>query len=199
MTNPTFSSFIALISPKGKEALYMGTYFLPIFLGNFLTTFVSGNLYEAWSDKLSLLKREMASREIPMQELGEVLTKEEFTNKAANALNMPASEVVDKFIPAGADTSNWSPIIKSIQKYASENEIRLGELGGTFSKNDYFASASEKLDLTQTQMTQLIWDTYNPNKIWYVIVGIGIVTILALSIYDKMVIRPKEKLEAQSN
>ena len=43
MTNPTFSSFIALISPKGKEALYMGTYFLPIFLGNFLTTFVSGN------------------------------------------------------------------------------------------------------------------------------------------------------------
>ncbi len=47
MTNPTFSSFIALISPKGKEALYMGTYFLPIFLGNFLTTFISGNLYRS--------------------------------------------------------------------------------------------------------------------------------------------------------
>ncbi len=199
MTNPTFSSFIALISPKGKEALYMGTYFLPIFLGNFLTTFVSGNLYEAWSDKLSLLKTEMASREIPMKELGEVLTKEEFTNKAAKALNMPVSEVTDKFIPAGVDTSNWSPVIKSIQKYASENDIKLGELGGTFSKNDYFASASEKLDLTQTEMTQLIWDTYNPNKIWYVIVGIGIVTIIALSVYDRLVIRPKEKMDAQSN
>ena len=67
MTNPTFSSFIALISPKGKEALYMGTYFLPIFLGNFLTTFISGNLYEAWSDKISLLQIEMASRNIIMQ------------------------------------------------------------------------------------------------------------------------------------
>ena len=133
MTNPTFSSFIALISPKGKEALYMGTYFLPIFLGNFLTTFVSGNLYQAWSDKLSLLQTEMTNR----------------------GLQMP-------------------------------------EVSKEFTKSDYFALASEKLEMTQTQMTQLIWDTYNPNKIWYVIVGIGIVTILALTIYDRVVIRPKE-------
>lgn len=133
MTNPTFSSFIALISPKGKEALYMGTYFLPIFLGNFLTTFIAGNLYQAWSDKLSLLQTEMSKRAIEMPEV----TKE-------------------------------------------------------FSKNDYFTAASEKLGMTQTEMTQLVWDTYHPNKIWYVIVGIGIVTIIALSVYDKMVIRPKE-------
>ena len=133
MTNPTFSSFIALISPKGKEALYMGTYFLPIFLGNFLTTFISGNLYQAWSDKLSLLQSEMGKR----------------------AIDMP-------------------------------------EINSEFTKNDYFALASEKLEMTQTQMTQLIWDTYNPNRIWYVIVAIGLVTITALFIYDRMVIRPKE-------
>lgn len=133
MTNPTFSSFIALISPKGKEALYMGTYFLPIFLGNFLTTFISGNLYEAWSDKLSLLQTEMGKRAIEMPEV---------TNE--------------------------------------------------FTKNDYFATASEKLGMTEVEMTQFVWDTYNPNKIWYVIVGIGIVTILALTVYDRMVIRPKE-------
>lgn len=134
MTNPTFSSFIALISPKGKEALYMGTYFVPIFAGNLLTTFVSGNLYQSWSDKLSLLQSEMAKR----------------------AIEMP-------------------------------------EISKQFTKNDYFSLASEKLNLTQIQMTQLIWDNYQPNKIWYVIVGIGVVTILALIIYDRMVIRPKEK------
>ncbi len=133
MTNPTFSSFIALISPKGKEALYMGTYFLPIFIANFLTTFVSGNLYEAWSDKLSLLQIEMSGR----------------------GINMP-------------------------------------EITQSFTKNDYFATASEKLGMTETQMTQFIWDSYNPNKIWYVITGIGVITILALIIYDKLVIRPKE-------
>ena len=140
MTNPTFSSFIALISPKGKEALYMGTYFLPIFLGNFLTTFISGNLYQAWSDKLSLLQTEMAKRAIEMPEISQ-----------------------------------------------------------EFSKNDYFALAAEKLGITQVEMTQLIWDNYQPNKIWYVIVGIGIVTILALSIYDKMVIKPKEAAAKTTN
>jgi hypothetical protein len=133
MTNPTFSSFIALISPKGKEALYMGTYFLPIFLGNLLTTLVSGNLYQAWSDKLSLLQSEMINRGIQMPEISQ-----------------------------------------------------------EFTKNDYFASASEKLGMTEVEMTQFVWDTYNPNKIWYVIVGIGIVTILALTVYDRMVIRPRE-------
>lgn len=133
MTNPTFSSFIALISPKGKEALYQGTYFLPVFLGNFLTTFVSGNLYQAWSDKLSLLQTEMASRGIAMPEITQA-----------------------------------------------------------FTKNDYLATASQKLGMTQTEMTQYIWDNYNPNKIWYVITGIGVFTIIALTIYDRMVIRPKE-------
>ena len=134
MTNPTFSSFIALISPKGKEALYMGTYFVPIFVGNLLTTFVSGNLYQSWSDKLSLLQSEMAKR----------------------AIEMP-------------------------------------EISKEFTKNDYFSLASEKLYMSQIQMTQLIWDNYQPNRIWYVIVGIGVVTIIALIIYDRMVIRPKEK------
>lgn len=133
-TNPTFSSFIALISPKGKEALYMGTYFLPVAAGNFFTTFVSGNLYQAWSDKLSLLQADMATRGISMPEIS--------------------------------------------------NE---------FTKNNYFAMASEKLGMTETEMTQMIWDTYSPNKIWYVIVGIGIVTILALFLYDMFVIRPREK------
>ena len=78
MTNPTFSSFIALISPKGKEALYMGTYFLPVFLGNFLTTFVSGNLYQAWSDKLSLLQTEMSNRGIQMPEITKEFTKNDY-------------------------------------------------------------------------------------------------------------------------
>ena len=116
----------------------MGTYFLPVFLGNFLTTFISGNLYEAWSDKLSLLQAEMAKRGIAMP-----------------------------------------------------------DISSEFSKNDYFTSASEKLGMTETEMTQFIWDSYHPNHIWYVITGIGAVTILALIVYDRVVIRPREARAAQ--
>jgi dipeptide/tripeptide permease len=133
-TNPTFSSFIALISPKGKEALYQGTYFLPVAAGNFFTKFISGGLYQKWSDKLSLLKTEMSSRGIEMPEVGE-----------------------------------------------------------HFTKNQYFEMAQEKLGMGHWEMTRMLWDNYNPNKLWYVIVGIGVFTIIALSIYDKMVIKPREK------
>lgn len=135
-TNPTFSSFIALISPKGKEALYQGTYFLPVAAGNFFTKFISGNLYQAWSDKLSLLQTEMSNR----------------------GIDMP-------------------------------------EVAGSFTKNDYFALAEQKLGMSHWEMTNMLWDNYNPNKLWYVIVGIGIFTIVALTVYDKMVIRPREATE----
>ncbi|MCB0474834.1 MAG: MFS transporter [Flavobacteriaceae bacterium] len=135
-TNPTFSSFIALISPRGKEALYQGTYFLPVAAGNFFTAFVSGDLYQAWSDKLSLLQAEMSKR----------------------AITMP-------------------------------------EISAEFSKNQYYDLAAQKLGMTQTQMTEMLWNNYNPSKIWMVIVGIGIVTILALTVYDRLVIRPKEAKE----
>lgn len=132
-TNPTFSSFIALISPKGKEALYQGTYFLPVAAGNFFTKFIAGNLYQSWSDKLSLLQGEMAGRGIEMPKI----TQE-------------------------------------------------------FTKNDYFELASQKLSMGKWEMTNMLWESYSPNKIWYVIVGIGVFTITALYIYDRLVIRPRE-------
>ena len=135
-TNPTFSSFIALISPKGKEALYQGTYFLPVAAGNFLTKLISGNLYQKWSDKISLLQTELSTRGIEMPEITD-----------------------------------------------------------TFTKNDYFTLAEQKLGMGHWEMTNMLWTNYNPNKLWYVIVGIGIITIIALSIYDKMVIKPREKAE----
>lgn len=135
-TNPTFSSFIGSISPKGKEALYQGTYFLPVAVGNFLTGFISGNLYQSWSDRLSLLQTELANRNIPMP-----------------------------------------------------------EMNAQFSKNDYYNTAAEKLGMTQQQITELLWNNYQPHKIAYVIVAIGIITVLALIIYDRSVIRPKEKAQ----
>ncbi|HIE45736.1 MAG TPA: MFS transporter [Flavobacteriaceae bacterium] len=132
-TSPTFSSVIAAISPKGKNALYQATYFLPIAAGNFFTKFIAGDLYQAWSDKLSLLQTEMKNKGIEMP-----------------------------------------------------------EVGNDFSKNEYFALASEKLNMTQVEMTKMIWETYNPNKIWYVIAAIGVVTTIALYIYNTTVVKAKE-------
>ncbi len=45
-------------------------------------------------------------------------------------------------------------------------------------------------------MTTMLWENYAPNKIWTVIAGIGLTTVLALYIYDLKVVKPKEKEEA---
>jgi dipeptide/tripeptide permease len=133
-TSPTFSSLIANISPKGKNALYQATYFLPIAVGNWVTKFIAGDLYQAWSDKVSILGTEMGKRNIVMPEISE-----------------------------------------------------------SFSKNDYYALAAEKLNMTQSEMTQMLWDSYQPNKIWWIIALIGLVTVVAMIIYNQLVVKHREK------
>ncbi len=124
-SNPKFSDYIAKISPKGKEALYMGTYFVPIAFANLLTKWVTGDLYTNMSDKVLLIRRELTSR-----------------------------------------------------------NIQLPEITKDFTKNDFYDSAANKLQMTKDQMTTLIWNNYHPGNIWYIIAGIGLATVIGLLVYN---------------
>lgn len=189
MSSPTVSSFIALITPKGKEGLYQGTYFLPVAASYFVTSFISGDLYQAWSDKLSLLQKEMSSRNIPMPE---VVSKEEFIERGSRALDMSLSDFEKKF-DLKAENINWSSVGNSFRELATSKGADISNVHLPFSKNEYFALAEQKLGMDHWQVVDMLWNTYNPNKIWYVIVAIGLFSIISLTIYDRMVIRPRER------
>jgi len=188
MSSPTVSSFIALITPKGKEALYQGTYFLPVAASYFVTSFISGGLYQSWSDKLSLLQREMASRHIQMPE---VVTKEQFIEEGSKALNLSISQFENQF-NLKAEVIDWSTVKQALESFATSKNIDISQVHLPFSKNEYFALAEQKLHMGHWEMTDMLWNTYNPNKIWMVIVGIGIFSIISLSIYNKLVVKPLE-------
>jgi len=128
-SSPKFTEYIGRIAPKGKEALYMGTSFLPVAAGNFFTGFLSGNLYEVWTDKVTLLKTEVAKR----------------------GLEIP-------------------------------------EITNGFTQNDYTAKAAELMGMDNQQLTDFLWNTYNPSKIWYVFTAIGVVTVIALFFYNKFIL-----------
>ena len=192
MSSPTLSSFIAIITPKGKEGLYQGTYFLPVAAGNFFTGFIAGDLYEKWSDKLSLLKTEMSSRNIQMPE---VVSKEQFIEKGSKALNMNITEFENQFHLKDANL-DYASIGKQFTEIAASKGIDVSNVSTPFSKSEYFALAEQKLGMSRWEVTNLLWETYSPNKIWIVIFGVGIFSIVALSIYDKMVVKP---LENKSN
>lgn len=195
MSSPTLSSFIAIITPKGKEALYQGTYFLPVAIGNWLTGFISGDLYQNWSDKLSLLKRYMVSRNI---EMPEVVSKEQFIEEGAKTLNISIAQFEQQF-NLKAETIDWKSVSTSLNEYALSKNIDISNVHLPFSKNEYFTLAEQKLQMTHWEITDMLWNTYDPNKIWYVIVGIGVFSIVSLSIYDRLVVRPLEKKNANQS
>ena len=193
MSSPTVSSFIALITPKGKEGLYQGTYFLPVAASYFVTSFISGSLYQSWSDKLSLLKTEMGKRNI---EMPEVVTKEQFIEEGAKAFNMPIS-AFEKQFNLKAESIDWNTVGQSFRDYATSKSIDISNIHLPFSKNEYFTLAEQKLGMSHWEMTDMLWNMYTPNKIWYVIVGIGIFSIVSLTIYDKLIIKPLEAKKAK--
>lgn len=197
MSSPTVSSFIALITPKGKEGLYQGTYFLPVAASYWVTSFISGDLYQAWSDKLSLLQKEMTKRNI---EMPEIVSHEQFVEKGSNLFGMKLSQFENQF-NLKAEEVNWGEVKTSVAQYAAEKNIDISTLNFPFSKNDYFALAEQKLGMDHWQMVEYLWNTYHPNKIWWVIVAVGMFSIISLAIYDRLIIRPiekKQKLEANS-
>lgn len=189
MSSPTVSSFIALITPKGKEGLYQGTYFLPVAASYFVTSFISGGLYQSWSDKLSLLKKEMAGRNI---EMPEVVTNEEFIEQGSKALNMSISNFETQF-NLKAESVDWNTVAQSFRDFAASKSIDVSQIHLPFSKNEYFALAEQKLGMGHWEMTNMLWENYQPNKIWFVIVGIGLFSIISLTIYDRFIIKPLEK------
>lgn len=187
MSSPTLSSFIATITPKGKEGLYQGTYFLPVAAGNFFTGFISGDLYQKWSDKLSLLQTELAKRGIDMPK---VVSNEQFIENASQKLSMNISEFEKTF--RLKDRSWDASLEKEIIAYASDKNIELSGLQFPFSKNEYFALAEQKLQLSHWEMTQMLWEDYNPNKLWYVVCAIGMISIISLIIYHQVVVKKQK-------
>lgn len=188
-SSPTLSSFIATITPKGKEGLYQGTYFLPVAAGNFFTGFIAGDLYQKWSDKLSLLQTEMSSRGIQMPS---IVSKEVFAEETASLFGMKLTEFENKFGLKQQEV-DWALVQNQVSNYATQIGVDASAIHMPFSKSEYFALAEQKLNLSHWDMTQLLWDTYQPNKLWMVVFGIGLFSILSLIIYDRLVVRPMEK------
>ena len=133
-SSPKFTEYIGRIAPKNKEALYMGTSFLPVAVGNYFAGILSGPVYQSMSDKISLLEHFVAKR----------------------GLEIPA-------------------------------------ISKQFTQNDYLRRAAELMHTDQHGLTQMLWNTYHPYRIWILFSAIGIVTIIALFLYNTFVLGRTKK------
>ncbi len=126
-SSPKISEYIGRIAPKGKTALYMGCSFLPMAGGNFLAGILSGNVYENRSDKITILQRELESR-----------------------------------------------------------NFTVPEISADFTQNDLIQHAEKLLGMESWELTNYLWETYQPGNIWVIFAVIGLTSVAALIVYDKV-------------
>lgn len=70
------------------------------------------------------------------------------------------------------------------ERFAAEKGVQIAD---GLSSNEYFLQLAQSQNLSENEMTNLLWNTYNPSSIWLVILGIGLASTIALFIYDKVV------------
>ena len=92
-SSPKFTEYIGKIAPRNKEALYMGTSFLPVAAGNFITGYLSGDVYQAWSDKITLLKQEVAVRGLSIPERSDKFTQNDYVHQAEKMMGMSSDQL----------------------------------------------------------------------------------------------------------
>jgi len=87
--SPKILEYIGRIAPGDKAALYMGTQFLPIAIGNFIGGFISGGVYSRMADKTLMMKSIIGGN------ITDELTKEQITTRAIETTGMNEAELTE--------------------------------------------------------------------------------------------------------
>lgn len=93
---------------------------------------------------------------------------------------------------SGVVYGDMSDKITLLQREVSERGLDLPAVSDNFTKTDLMTQAAEKMHMTQGQLTNFLWDKYNPGQIWMVILAIGLFATLGLFIYDKYLLKSKK-------
>lgn len=71
-----------------------------------------------------------------------------------------------------------------VRKFAAERGLSLPD---GLSNNAYFDEVARQVGLTPQALTDLLWNQYDPSRMWWVILAIGVASAAGLFIYDRVV------------
>ncbi|MCD4774395.1 MAG: MFS transporter [Bacteroidales bacterium] len=69
--------------------------------------------------------------------------------------------------------------------------LNIPEISNNFTQNDFVNTAAAKLNMSIPELSNHLWNTYNPYDFWMVVTGIGMGTVVLLWLYDRFVLRDK--------
>ncbi len=78
-----------------------------------------------------------------------------------------------------------------LQKEVLARGLDIPEISEQFTRNDYFNRAGELMGMNQNELTNMLFEQYNPTRIWVLYSGVAVGAALALMLYDRFVIKDK--------
>ena len=98
--------------------------------------------------------------------------------------------VLSKLLKAGMSRKG---MIARMFKYkhsllVQEIEQRGLSIAENLSHNQYFSTAAERMGMSNKELTDYLWATYQPSSIWMVIFGIGIFAAISLWVYNRFLV-----------
>jgi hypothetical protein len=83
---------------------------------------------------------------------------------------------------SGSVYQNMSDKVMIVRDFALQRGLQIQD---GLSTNAYFEEVARQVNLTPQELTNLLWDTYHPSRIWIVLLVIGLVAAFALFIYNR--------------
>ncbi|PVX51038.1 dipeptide/tripeptide permease [Balneicella halophila] len=90
---------------------------------------------------------------------------------------------------SGGVYQNLSDKTEFVQQEVAKRGL---DISDSLSQNDYFETAATQMGMSSRELTNYLWDAYHPYDMWYVILGIGLVSVIALYLYDRFMMREKK-------
>lgn len=87
---------------------------------------------------------------------------------------------------SGVVYQQMSDKVMIVQKFAAEKGLQIAD---GLSSNAYFDEVARQVDLSPQALTNLLWETYNPSRLWMVILAIGMGAAFLLFVYDRVISR----------
>ena len=163
LASPKMNEYLGVIAPEGQKGLYMGYANIPLAIGWGYGSLMGGKIYDQAGDKANLALRY----------LGEKFGITEGATRDTVIAKLQASGMD----PARAAQSIGDAFANGESVVRTQAVTLLQSVAG----------------MDANQVTQLLWNTYHPYKLWYPFVAIGVASAIGIAIYSQIAKRWEAK------
>ncbi len=183
-----FQIAVSSIIMKWKPLTSMMTGFFVCSIGMSLTLFTFNPFFIIFAIFIFALG-EMAGSPKITEYIGKIAPKDKIAlYMGCTFLPVTFGNLLAGYI-AGSVYGKIADKVTLLQSDLSSKGLSVPQISETFTQTDLFNKAGELLNMTQTELTNYLWTTYNPSRIWIVLLGIGVGASFLLFLYDRLLIR----------